>query len=454
MLNIILGMFLSIFFLHGAYGMHEQKNLRQDILKELEKHEKFSSKQSETADPAIMQKIQNKNEFERLKKDIKSALELGTDILIANPNKLTILFYNFYNLFFDLRFLQFSSDIRFGKDKEEINLFDEYSKLHDAIYKKNLNWDELWISGGFDTLNIEPIQENLVISLNLLSQTIGKYSDTKYEFLSSFKSSLIRVLGGISESFCQKWRSTLVTDNKFFKDPKYIFKSANKEFLAKEFESDLRLKYVIDVVQVDIAAETRRAKELQQNESEEKQRIVVLKKKQYEEFIKDVAQKDGVDLTKLCKEYIKILCDPYFSCILKIVEEKDLVKIMESFNKLVSSIEMSERKKIFTELGKDTEISFVVSVAEEFINASAKNPFRGFKGAGLFKKRLNEIKDLISKESEKKISGKKVVTLQDLQNPILKKDLIKLKKTLNILKIKLEILQSKLKKLNENIMMK
>jgi len=451
MLNIIFVMFLSMFFLQSAYGMQDQKDLMQNILEELKKHEKFSSKQSETADPEIIQKIQNKKEFERLKDDIKSALELGIDNLIATPDKLTILFYNFYNLFFDLSFLPFSMEIHFGKEKGEKILFDEYCKLHDEMRKKDLAWDELWVQGGFDKLKLEPLQEKLVVALSLLSQTTGKYSDTKYEFLHAFKLSLIRVLASMSESFpcSQKWGKALVTDNKIFKDTRYVFNSANKEFLAKEFESDLHLKYVIDSLYVDIVAEANQSRQLQLKESEEKQRITDLKKKQYDEFVKNVAQKDKISLTKLCKEYIRILCDPYISCIFKIVKQKDLEEIMESFNKLVSSIERDEKKKIFTEIGNDTEISFVISVAEEFINACSKNTLWAFKGVAVLKKRLQTIKDLIAQESEKKTSGKNIVTLQDLQRPILKKDLIKLKKTLNILKTKLEDLQNKLRKLSD-----
>lgn len=450
MVRIILVIFLSTFFLPSAYGMQDQKNLMQSILAELQTHEKF--KLNQAADPEETKKTQNKDKFERLKGDIKSVLDLGTEKLIANPDKLTMLFYNFFNLFFDLSFLQFSSEIRFGKNKEEASFFDEYRKLHDAIYKKDLNWDELWINGEFGKLNMQPLQEKLVVALSLLSQTIGKYSDTKYEFLTSFKLSLIGVLGDISESlpYCQKWRKALVMDNEFFKDPKYIFLSTNKEFLAKEFEIDLRLKYVIDAIQVDIDAEIKKAKDLQLKESEEKQRIMDLKKKQYDEFKKDEAQKDKINLTKLCKEYIRILCDHDLSCIFEIVKPQDLDGIMSSFDKLVDSAGVDVKKKMFTELGKDAEISDTISETEKFIKYCKENN-SAFKGVELLKKRLKKIKDLIAQESEKKISGKKVVTLQDLQSPLLKQNLSKLKKSLSSLKIKLDRLQSDLKKLASKI---
>lgn len=453
MLYIVFSIFLSIFFLPNAYGIKSQRDLMQGVLAELEKNEKFSSKQSKIADPEIIKKIENKSEFERLSTEIRESLNLGVEDLIANPDKITTLFYNFFNLFFDLSFLPFSQEIHFGKGGKEPALFDEFCGLHDAISKKNIDCNDIWIRGGFDKLDMEPLQEKLVVVLSLLSQTIGKYSDTKYEFLNAFKLSLIRALGSISESFpCfWKWGEILVLNNKFFKDPKYIFLSANKEFLAKEFERDLHLRYVIDAIHVDIVAETNKAKELQQRESDEKQRIISLKQRQYDELTKDMENKDISDLTNLCKKYIKVLCDPYFGCILKIVDEKKIKKIMESFNHLVITLEQETKKKIFSELNRDAEITFIFSVADEFIKACSKNQFWAFQGVGTLKKRLSTIKELIAQEAEKKPSGKMVVTLQDLQTPLLKKHLFDLKKALNNLKIKLGSLQSKLKSLSQKI---
>lgn len=447
MLYMFFVIFLSTFFLPNIYGMKNQKDLMQEILKELEENEKFSSKQVKH-DPEVTKKIENKKEYERLKKEIKESLDLGTENLIANPDKLTKLFYNFFNLFFDLSFLPFSREINFSKgtEKGEVVLFDE---CWDAICKKNIDCADIWIKGGFDKLNMEPLQEKLVVALSLLSQTIGKYSETKYEFLEAFKLSLIRALGSISESFpCfRKWGETLVTNNKFFKDPKYIFLSTNKEFLAKEFEKNLHLRYVIDAIQVDIVAETKKANELQQNESAEKQRIISLKKKQYDELIKDMEKKDTTDLVNLCKKYIKVLCDPYTSCIFKIVKEKDLKQIMKSFNDLVGS----SKQDVKRELSGDTEIAFIFSVADEFIKACQANPFWAIQGFKSFQKRLNEIKNLILKEPDPKFIVKKGVTSQDLQNSLLKQNLIKLKKALSDLKSKLGQLSQKLKTLKESL---
>ena len=76
MLYIFFVIFLSTFFLPNAYGMGNQRDLMQELLKELE--EKLGSKQvgrdPVKRDQEIVKKVQNKKEYERLKKEIRESL--------------------------------------------------------------------------------------------------------------------------------------------------------------------------------------------------------------------------------------------------------------------------------------------------------------------------------------------------------------------------------------------
>jgi hypothetical protein len=343
---------------------------------------------------------------------------------------------------------------------------------HDKNYT-DLFWNTLWTQGGFDNLKLESLQENLVITLHFISQVLLNMVNMNFELLNNFNSNLKKILTNIFESssvYCEKWRNALVTDNKFFNDPKYLFTSDCKISLVNEFYFP-NFKYVSDVIKTDKAAEAKLEKEQHQQEQknlEEYNKIMKNKLVQYTNFKKNISnndltklynEKDISNLTKIFKTYIQIIFDPNYSCwnnpVIK--EKKEFEEFVKSFTELVSTsdpVKSKINKTIIAKLQSDKDIHSLIESAKTFLENENKKRSNFTIGIDSFKKNINNLELLIFPPKGSASLGKPVVTGQDIQNQLLKTKLIKLKKALNSLKTKLQTLQHKLKKLSTNLTIK